>query len=415
MRIAEIDGLVKSPQMAIADTHIEVIDCLDDLSRIRDEWNAVQDACDHKHVFLDHRFISAWWRHLGRGKSMHTLVLRRGGSVEGIVPLALSRGWEAFPTTEKNIRIAEDFHYIPSMRWRRVVPIRRLTFPLSFPSSNLRAHFLMRAPDREQIEAVLSYCREIRKHWDLLSLDGIPEGSEQEALISEAAPRFDLQRGKSRHSRTLLRAALPPTMEAFLKERSHNFRSGLKRALRQSIDKTAALGDFQIREFRGASMNEGMARLFDLELQSWKTRTTRKRELHMVLNDEHRSFYRDVATAFAASDAAQVLVTEIGGRPANALFSLERQGMITCVLTYQAEEFSRLVTVAPLWSRFFEIAINRGLREVDFNGNSAYLARYANQEARFSRLTFYNGAFYSSLLRGTADAAHVLAHKLARR
>ena len=129
MRIAEIDGLVKSPQMTIADIQIEVIDCLDDLSRIEDEWNAVQDACDHKHVFLDHRFISAWWRHLGRGKSMHTLVLRRGSAVEGIVPLALSRGWEAFPTTEKNIRIAEDFQHLPrdALASRRADPTTDLS------------------------------------------------------------------------------------------------------------------------------------------------------------------------------------------------------------------------------------------------------------------------------------------------
>ena len=414
MRIAEIDGLVKSPLMTLADIQIEVIDCLDDLSRIEDDWNAVQDACDHKHVFLDHRFISAWWRHLGRGKSMHTLVLRRGGSVEGIVPLALSRGWEAFPTTEKNIRIAEDFHHIPAMRWRRVVPIRRLTFPLSFPSSNLRAHFLLREPQRQLIEAALSYCRTIRKHWDMLSLDGIPEASEQEALISGAAPRFGLQRGKSRHGRILLRAALPPTMEAFLKARSHNFRSGLKRAFRQSIEKTVAFGDFQIREFRGARLTKAWPGYSISNARAG--RPGRRGSVRFMSSSTMRT---------AASIASHQGICRIGRcagardgdrRPAgNALCSLERQGMITCVLTYQAEEFAKLVTVAPLWSRFFEIAIERGLREVDFNGNSAYLARYADLEARFSRLTFYNSAFYSSLLRATADAANVLAHTFARR
>jgi len=127
-----------------ASIEIEVVDCLDALLGIREEWDDVQDACVHKHVFLDHRFITAWWRHAGRGKAMHTLVLRRGGVVEGIMPLALSRGWEAFPTREKNVRIAEDFQHLPSMRWRRVVPMRRLSFPLSLPSSNIRAHFLLR-------------------------------------------------------------------------------------------------------------------------------------------------------------------------------------------------------------------------------------------------------------------------------
>jgi CelD/BcsL family acetyltransferase involved in cellulose biosynthesis len=400
--------------MIHADIEIQVIDCLDDLLRIKDEWNAVQDACEHKHVFLDHRFITAWWKHLGRGKSMHTLVLRRAGTVEGIVPLALSRGWEAFPTTEKNIRIAEDFQYLPAMRWRRVVPIRRLTFPLSLPSSNLRAHFLLRRADPEQIGAVLSYCQKISDQWDLVSLDGIPEGSEQEALLSAAAARLGLRRGRSRHTRPLLYATLPGSMDAFLAERSHNFRSGLRRARRQSIERTAALGGFRICEFRGHAIDEGMTKLFDLERQSWKAKTTRKREIHVTLNDASSGFYRDVAKAFAASDQAQVLVTEVGGRPANALYSIERQGIIICVLTYQAEEFANLVTVAPLWGRFFEIAIGRGVRQVDFNGHSSYLARYANGENSFSRLVFYNTAFYSTLLRATANGANLLAHAFSR-
>jgi hypothetical protein len=396
--------------MIRAGIEIQVIDRLDDLLNIRDEWNAVQDACEHKHVFLDHRFTTAWWEYVGRGKTMHTLVLRRGGLVQGIVPLVLSRGWEAFPTTEKNVRIAEDFQYLPSTRWRRFVPIRRLSFPLSFPSCNLRAHLIVRQPEPQVAAAVLSYCHSIRDQWDLLSLDGIPEGSAQETVLREEAPRAGLQRGRSRHSRALLHASLPASMDAFLAQRSRNFRSGFRRAQRQSIERTAELGEFRIREFRGESIDDGITTLLDLEHQSWKATGTRKRDLYVTLSDEYRGFHRSVAKAFAASDDAQVLVTEIGGRPANALYSLERQGIITCVLTYQAEALAALVPVAPLWGRFFEIAIARGLREVHFNGNSSYLARYANGEARFSRLVFYNTGLYSRLLRTAADGANALSH-----
>jgi hypothetical protein len=394
--------------MIRAGIEIQVIDRLDDLLNIRDEWNAVQDACEHKHVFLDHRFTTAWWQHVGHGKAMRTLVLRRDGAVEGIVPLVLSRGWEAFPTSEKNVRIAEDFQHLPSTRWRRFVPIRRLSFPLSFPSSNLRSHLLLRRPDAAQAAAVLSYCQSICGEWDVLSLDGIPEGSEQETLLCEAAPRAGLQRGRSRQSRALLHASLPASMELFLAQRSRNFRSGFRRAQRQSVERTANLGELRIREFRGDAIDEGMAMLLALEHQSWKASEARRRDLYVTLSDDYRAFHRSVAAAFAASDEAQVLVTEVGGRPANALYSIERQGVITCVLTYQAEALAALVSVAPLWGRFFEIAIARGLREVHFNGNSSYLARYANGEGRFSRLVFYNSGMYSRLLRTVADGAHAL-------
>lgn len=400
--------------MIHAGIEIQVIDRLDDLLGLRDAWDSVQNACEHKHVFLDHRFITAWWRHTAPGKSMHTLVLRRANTVVGIVPLALSHGWEAFPTSEKNVRIAEDFQHLPSLRWRRFVPIRRLSFPLSFSSTNLRGHLLLRQTDAPQIRAVLAYCHSIRNCWDILSFDGLPAGSEQESLLSAAAMDFGFRRGKSRRQRTTLRATLPDSMETFLGERSRNFRSSYRRALRQSRQRTAALGEFEIREFRHQSIDEGMVKLLALEQQSWKAMRTRKRSLHVTLSDAYCAFHRDVASAFAASDQAQVLVTEIAGRPVNALYSLEREGVIACVLTFQAEQMAHQVSLAPLWGRFFETAIARGIRSVDFNGDSEHLARFANGGDTFGRVVLYHAAIYSSWLRRIADAAHVLAHPLAQ-
>lgn len=400
--------------MIDAGIQIEVIDSLDGLLQIGPDWQAAQDLCDHKHVFLDHRFITAWWRHVGRGKAMHTLVLRRGGEIQGIVPLAISRGWEAFPTREKFVRIAEDFQHLPSTRWRRFVPIRRLTFPLSFPSSNIRSHLIVPRPGPEHASAVMAYCKKIRDRWDLLSLDGIPINSDQEKLLCDAAALHGLRRGLSRHSRTLLHATLPASMDEYLAERSRNFRSAFRRARRQSIERTADLGAFDIREFRGDSIDEGIDKLLDLERRSWKVKTARKRDLYVTLNDNYRLFHRDVAKAFAASDQVQVLVTEIGGQPANALYSLERQGIITCVLTYQAEELADRVSVAPLWGRFFEIAIERNLRKVDFNGNTSHLSRFANGQSSFSRLVFYHSTLYSTLLKAAADGANLMAHAFLR-
>jgi hypothetical protein len=273
---------------------------------------------------------------------------------------------------------------------------------------------VLRRPDAVLVEAVLSYCHQIRDRWDILALDGIPQGSEQERLLCALAPGFGLRQGRSRHSRSFLSTPLPDSMTEFLAQRSHNFRRGLRRAQRQGIERTADLGELSVREYRGDAVEAGMTHLLNLERQSWKTSKTRRRLHHLTLDDESSRFHRSVATAFAASDEAQVLVTEIGARPANALYSLERQGIITCVLTYQAEELAQRVSVAPLWGRFFEIAIERGLRLVDFNGDNSYLARYAKDRRRFGRLVFYSDRFFSSLLRVTADGANRLTNALGR-
>jgi hypothetical protein len=391
---------------------LQVITSVDGLRQLRAEWHDVQDACRHEHALLDHRFVSAWWRHVGAGKEMHTLAVRRAGVTVGVVPLALSRGWEAYPTRGKNVRIAEDFDNLPSMRWRRVLPIRRLTFPLSFLSSNIRGHLLLRRDEAAVVDAVLSYCESIRDRWDLLSLDGIPAGSMQEELLCQGARRLGLSLGRARHSRRFLQASLPASMEMFLGQRSQNFRRSLKRARHQSIERTRDLGEFDIREYRGDAIDEGMTELFELEARSWKAARSRTRELHMSLDDRYRGFHREVAGAFAEQDGAQVLVTEIGGRPANAMYSVQRGRTISCVLTYQAEDLADRASVTPLWERFFELAIERTVRTVDLNGNNDYLSRFATDRREFNRLNFYSRTRYSSLLRLVADAATVVARRL---
>ncbi|MEQ8660638.1 MAG: GNAT family N-acetyltransferase [Gammaproteobacteria bacterium] len=397
------------------DIAIEVIDDARSLAASGADWDRLQDAACHRHVLLDRRFIDAWWRHFGAGKRMRTLVLRRAGAVFAIAPLMLSHGREVFPTSGKNVRIADDYRYLPATRWRRLVPIRRLGFALNFPSSNIRSHLLLADDgDAGAIGAVLAWCAAVRADWDLLALDGIPVGSAQARLLAAAAPGCGLAMGRAHHVRAFLSASLPATMEAFLGARSASFRRWLKRAERDSRAHTAALGELAVREYRGADIDAGMDTLFALEQQSWKVGQARSRALHLVLDDTARAFHRDVARAFAARDAAQVLVTTVGERAVNALFCLERGGVSSGVLTYRAEAFADRVAVAPLWRRYFELGIARGLNLADLNGNNDYLARYADGSAEYARLVFYHGGPYSTLLRVVADAASRAARGLRR-
>ncbi|MEQ8496920.1 MAG: GNAT family N-acetyltransferase, partial [Gammaproteobacteria bacterium] len=318
------------------DIEVQVIDHAAGLATLAGDWARLQDASGCQHVLLDARFITAWWRHFGAGKRMRTLVLRRDDAIVAIAPLMLSRGFEVFPTRGKNVRIADDYRHLPGTRWRRFVPIRRLGFALNFPSSNIRSHLLLAdEEDTDAVDAVLAWCAAARGEWDLLALDGIPVSSSQERLLLARAARHGLVSGRARHTREFLNARLPATMEAFLGARTASFRRWLKRAERDSRARTAHLGEFAIREYRGGDIDIGMERLFGLERESWKVGHGRERELHLVLDDTARAFHRDVARAFAARDEAQVLVTEIGGRAVNALYCLERSGVSSGVLTYR--------------------------------------------------------------------------------
>jgi hypothetical protein len=391
---------------SIVKVTVQRIGTLADLEALGEEWHAIQAEAPARHVLLDHRWVAAWWRHFGAGKAQHTLVLRLHGRAVGIVPLVLSRGWEAYPARESHLHLADDYRHLPALRWRRLLPIRRLTFPVSIASANPRGHLLLTDDDPALYEAVARYCADIAREWDMTVLDGLPEGAGQDERLRTASTRATLTAARGRRNRSLLRARLPASYDAFLAGRSGHFRRWLRRECRRAEQRTAAVGRLHVRTYRGASVDVGMTTLLALETRSWKAGMTRQRRVYVHLDAAMRAFFREVASAFAATDQAQVLILEVGTKPAAALLSLERDGVTLGHLTYLAQPFAERVSLAPLWQVFVQQAIAAGIREIDFNGVSANLMKWADHRQSFSRLVLYNRRPYSQLLRLLADGAH---------
>ena len=76
-----------------------------ELERLSDEWEQLLGRSDGDHFSLTPTWVLTWWRVFGSlgGRRLHTLVLRDGETLVGLVPLLLRRHW-----------------------YRRVVPMRRL-------------------------------------------------------------------------------------------------------------------------------------------------------------------------------------------------------------------------------------------------------------------------------------------------
>jgi CelD/BcsL family acetyltransferase involved in cellulose biosynthesis len=398
--------------MSPEEIEVRRIDSLSDLQGIGEEWDALQAACPEKHVLLDRRWVTAWWRHLGGEKALHVLLLRRGGVTVGIAPLMISRGCEVFPCREPYVQIAEDFHFVPAGRWRRVVPVRRLTFPLNVSSNNGRAHILMAEPDPAVLKAVVDYCRRIAGEWDLMVLEGLPASSGQAEELRRQAASGGLRNSTYHYAREVLRTDLPRTMEEFLARRSSHFRKRLRQAINQAERRVADLGKLRVREFRSGDIQAGLEKLMALESQSWKVKEERRRRLYVRLDDRLRSFYREVAETFARTDSAQVLLLEVGDEPAAGLFSLDREGVIACVLTFISEPLSDRVSNAPLWKEFVERAIDRGLREIDFNGKTRNTMKWADDCRVCQRVMLFNRRPYSRLLEAVWDASRAVSRLL---
>jgi len=401
--------------MSAQEIDVRRIDSSHALEEIRGEWEALQTACPEKHVLLDHRWVISWWRHFGEGKSLHVLLLRRGTEAVGIAPFMVSRGREVFPQRDPYVQIADDFRFIPADRWRRVVPIRRLTFLLNVSTNNVRSQILTAGEDPSLAAAVLEYCGRIANEWDLMVLEGLPASSGQAEALRRLAPAGRLRACSYRYSRKILRTELSRSLDEFLARRSSHFRKRLRQSCVQAERRVADLGGLRLREYRSGEIQAGLEQLLALESRSWKIKEVRRRRLYMRLDDKMRSFYREVAGAFAATDSAQVLMMEVGNEPAAGLFSLEREGIICCVLTFLSEDFSDRVTNAPLWREFVRKAIDRGLREVDFNGNTRNIQKWADDSRLYERAMFFNRRPYSRLLSAVWDTSRAVSQLLRSR
>jgi CelD/BcsL family acetyltransferase involved in cellulose biosynthesis len=389
----------------VSAVEVERIGSLERLADIEHEWDSLQSRCPEKHVLLDHRWVTGWLEAFGQGSQLHVLILRVGGVAVGLVPLIVTKSYELFPSRNLHVHTGDDYRYtrVPSsMRW---VPIRRLSFPLSVAVANRRSHFLFPEHHPRLYAATMNYVASIARDWDLLVIEGFPSGSPQEALLLQAAAAAGLRDDGRRFDRVSMFANLPDSMDAFLAAKTNHFRKRMRAEVRQASERFANL---RLREFRGAEIDEGMARIFELEKRSWKAEDARQRTFYIGPDPQLQAFHSNVARAFATTDGALVLTVDIGEQSVAGIYCVERDGVMAAIITFRDEAFAGQLTMAPLFRRLVEIGIERGLKELDFNGKTVNIDKWADGTRVSSRYFFYNGRPYSRLLRTMSRTAHLI-------
>jgi CelD/BcsL family acetyltransferase involved in cellulose biosynthesis len=381
---------------------IECVRTLDRLSELAPDWERVQRRCAEKHVLLDYRWVSSWLRAAHEEQQHRILVLHRDREVAGIVPLVLTSGFERFPSRKFQIHTAGDYRYLALKRWSRLVPIRRISFPLSVAIAFRRGHFLFANHDPALYAATVHYLESTAKEWDLAVIEGLPQNSPQEGLLREAVANSRLLSDGRRLDRKTAFAELPDSIDVFLAAKSRHFRKRLKAQCRQASERFPELN---LKEHRQGDIADGMDQLLALEELSWKARDERQRVYHIGPEERLGNFYRDVARDFAATDEASVLTMNLGERPIAAIFCVEREGVVAAIITYMDEEYTRQLTAAPMFRRLVELAIERRASEIDFNGNSVLINKWSTGDRLSTRLSFYNQRPYSRLLRAFSVSA----------
>ena len=404
-------GFVSDVPFQSKPLHVGRFDTLAALDGAGPDWDFVQDHCPFHHVLLDHRWIRAWWNAFGEGKELHGLVIRRDGTPVGLAPMVLSQGREAWPSRDSQLQIAEDHRNLSVPAWRRVVPVRRVTFPLNVPCHNSRSHVLIADDPAEVCAAVLDYWKDRQNDWDVMMLDGLPVSSGQREMFQAAAAARGLPSLPHGRAREMYSADLTGGMEAYLARRGSHFRKR-HRAQMRACEKA---GRFEVRQYRGSDIGRGLDAMFDIESQTWKARPEANAPVRMPIDDRLRRFFTEVAYAYAANDDAVIHVMNLDGRPAGCLFGLSRGNVMLSLVVYLRDDMRDILNAAPLWDSLIRDATARNMTELDIHGVTAYARKWATREETYQRLYVFSAHLKGRALWASKALATTLSRQLARR
>ena len=371
-------------------------------------WNALLDASPNPYVLLDHRWVTAWWRAFGEDKELHVLSVEREGRTIGLVPTILSRGREVWPMRDGRFQIADDARNLRLPAWKRIVPIRRVSFPLNVASHNARAHALAEAKDTDAVcRAAIDYWAERSGRWDVMALEGLPGKGAQREAFKAAARDHGLPSPAHGARREIFMADLSDGFEGFLQKRSSHFR----RRRKEQIRACHKHGRIELVAYRGKEIDRGLKVMFAIERETWKSRPGGDAPVDMALDRRLRGFFCDVGRAFAATDEAVIHVMMLDGEPVGALFGLARGATMLSLVIYLADRVRRQLNTAPLWSALFEDAALSGHTRIDIHGMTDNARKWSTHSEAFQRLYVFSSNPWGLCLYGAKAAATTISRR----
>jgi CelD/BcsL family acetyltransferase involved in cellulose biosynthesis len=389
---------------------VERFETPEQMSEIVSDWDAVQDRCEFGHVLLDHRWVQAWWKNFGAGKDLHALVVRHDGRAVGVAPMIRSRGLEAWPSRDGLLQLAEDHKRLSIPSWRRVIPVRRVTFPLNVESLNSRSHVLYGEDHADVCQSILDYWKKRSKEWDVLVLEGLPTSSGQRELFEKAASANGFLTLAHGRLREMYEADITGGPDAHADRRGRHFRKRRKEQIR-ACEKA---GQLTLQVYRQGDLPRGLELLFEIERATWKAKPGAEVSAKLALDAPVRAFYREVTLAFGAEDDAVIHIMSLDGRPVGGLLGLSRGTTMLSFVIYLRDDVRDVLNAAPLWNALVQDAADRNITKLDLNGVSPYARKWATDAYTYQRLYIFSPHARGRALWASKALMTNLSRRLAR-
>lgn len=328
-----------------------------DLSAYRDEWQELGEASGN--LFATWEFAETWWRHFGRGAPLVALTRDDDdGRPAALVALELRR--------RGPLRVARFVGHGPSDEMG----------PVSAPDSARGAEALTRLHGA--------------RHWDVLVAERMSPGARARdlggrSLMRESSPIVEAPEGG---------------FEGFLKERSRNFRSQVRRKERALLERglTYRLSDDPER------LEEDMHTLATLHGARWGSASS------TAFSPSRAAFHQDFARTALERGWLRLWLAEVDGEAVAAWYGFRFGGAEWYYQSGRDPEWDKDSVGLVLLAHTIRETFDDGLRIYRLlRGGESYKARFATSDPGLETVVAGRGA-----LGGAAEKASGMALKVRR-
>jgi CelD/BcsL family acetyltransferase involved in cellulose biosynthesis len=324
------------------------------VSRLGNEWRALQERCRDVSPYQTWEWNDAWWRHFGARKRPCVLLLYADRTdLVAIAPLYTS--------------------------WHLRTPLRRLAW-MGTGLSDYLGPLIAQAHEQEAARALLAHIDSGLRGWDLADLQQLRPISPLLALAPKPLPYRPDESQCVLPMEACPYLALPPTWEDLTRRLGKKMRSNLgyyERLLFKTFpDAAYSLAD-------ATTLDAGMTAFFELHQNRWNARWLPG----VLANRRVQAFHREVAARFLDRGWLRLHLLRIGGEIRSALYCFAFGGRTYYYLGGFAPDLAKYSLGTLLTAQAIREAIREGSTEFDFlRGNEPYKYRWLPDERMNHRL-----------------------------
>ena len=343
-----------------ADLRIEIRDRLESLEPLGAQWNDLLASSSADGVFLTWDWIRQWWQIYGAGigsglsarADLRVLLAFDRDTLIGIAPLMIRQ------------------------TRRGVLPGPRVLSMVGQGGGTLAERFAFIVAPAVELEVATAFAQFISgpmcQEWDQLRFERLTEGARSTQVLIDALTAAGLPL-ESTSAHVAPYSHLPASMDAFLAERSSNFRSQYRRSQR----KLEAVGELKVcMAGTDLSVDDAMRALGTLHRKRFDAQESKS-----FRTEAYIEFHRGIARQFQRAEWLWLAILKLDGKPIAARYDYVYGGKVWCMQGGWDPEYSAFRPGMVLTGRVIEWAISQGCAEYDFlTGDEAYKGRWATGE-----------------------------------